>query len=67
MEGYEIERERKRVWLKKKPPSEVVVVMSQPCRFGLVSGAHFSSILWLSYFQFSFNFICESFGIFDFE
>ena len=33
MEGYELKRERKRVWSKdlKKPPSEVVVVMSQPC------------------------------------
>ena len=33
MEAYEIERERKRVWSKKKPPSKVVVVMSQPCQF----------------------------------
>ena len=41
MEGYEIEKERKRVWSKKKPPSKVVVMMSQPYRFGLVSGAHF--------------------------
>ena len=30
MKGYEIERERKRVWSKERrsPPSEVVVVMS---------------------------------------
>ena len=69
MEGYELKRERKRVWSKdlKKPPSEVVVVISQPCRFGFVSGAHFSSILWRWYFHFSFNFICESFGFLDFE
>ena len=60
MEGYEIERERKRVWSKKKPPLEVVVVMSQPCRFGLVSGVHFwDTIIFLSFFPLCFAIYTE--------